>query len=44
MITRGYRRFREALGILKECSDTGRWPGYQPDGDYDILEWPRYAK
>lgn len=44
MIARGYRRFRQALGILRECSETGCWPGYQPDGDYAILEWPRYAK
>ena len=44
MIARGYRRFRQALDILKECRETGCWPGYQPDGDYTILEWPRYAK
>ncbi len=44
MLKRGYRRFREALGIFRECGETGCWPGYQPDGDYAILEWPRYAK
>ena len=41
MIGRGQRRFREALAKLKMCRETGRWPGYQPDGDYEILEWPR---
>jgi len=44
MIARGHRRFRQALGILKVCRETGCWPGYQPDGDYAILEWPRYAR
>jgi hypothetical protein len=44
MIARGERRLREALASLKACRETGSWPGYQPDGDYEVLEWPRYAK
>lgn len=43
MLLRGKRRFREALATLKRCLNTGEWPGYQPDGDYEILEWPRWA-
>ena len=43
MIERGQRRFREALAKFKVCRETGCWPGYQPDGDYEVLEWPRWA-
>lgn len=43
MIERGQRRFRAALRRLKQCRDTDSWPSYQPDGDYSILSWPRYA-
>ena len=31
--------FRRALRILRQCLDNGEWPGYQPDGGYDILDW-----
>jgi hypothetical protein len=43
MLDRGHRRYREALHILKRCLDSGQWPCYQPAGDYDILDWPRWA-
>lgn len=44
MLQRGNRRFRRALRTLRTCIDTGNWPGYQPDGGYEILDWPRYAQ
>lgn len=44
MIDRGKRRFRQALRTLKACRDSGEWPGYQPNGDFEVLEWPRYAQ
>lgn len=43
MLQRGMRRYREALRLLANCIRQQRWPGYQPDGGYEILEWPRYA-
>lgn len=43
MLERGRRRFRHALRILKQCRDTGEWPSYQPNGDYSLLSWPRWA-
>ncbi|TXT28129.1 MAG: hypothetical protein FD131_3262 [Rhodocyclaceae bacterium] len=43
MLDRGQRRYRQALRLLKECRENGEWPGYQPAGDYDILDWPRWA-
>lgn len=43
MLARGRRRMREALATLKQCRDTNSWPCYQPDGGYEMLEWPRWA-
>lgn len=43
MLLRGERRFRRALQILKDCRETGEWPCYQPMGDYEVLDWPRWA-
>ena len=39
MLIDGRIAFRKALRILRECMDNRRWPSYQPDGDYDILDW-----
>jgi hypothetical protein len=44
MLERGERRVRAALDTLKECRDKDFWPAYQPDGGYDFLEWPPWAK
>lgn len=44
MLARGRRRFREALSLLASCRDRNEWPSYQPAGDYELLEWPRWAK
>jgi hypothetical protein len=44
MLQRGERRVREGLRIIKHCQETGVWPGYQPDGDYDLLDWPNWAR
>lgn len=43
MLARGRRRFREALELLKRCREAGQWPGYQPSGEYELLDWPRWA-
>lgn len=44
MLETGRRKFRRALNLLLECRRTNTWPGYQPDGDYEILEWPKWAR
>lgn len=44
MLESGRRKFRRALARLVECRQSNRWPGYQPDGDYEVLEWPRWAQ
>lgn len=43
MLLRGQRRFRQALRALKHCRETDEWPSYQPQGDYELLDWPRWA-
>ncbi len=43
MLKRGTRRMRQALNTLKQCRETDTWPSYQPGGDYELLEWPRWA-
>lgn len=43
MLLRGQRRYRQALRLVAECTRRKQWPGYQPDGDYEILNWPQYA-
>lgn len=44
MIERGRRRFRQALRTLKACRESDQWPTYQPNGDFEVLDWPRYAQ
>lgn len=43
MIQRGRRRYRYALEQIAECQLRGEWPNYQPDGGYEVLDWPRWA-
>lgn len=31
--------FRKALNLLKRCRETNHWPLYQPEGDYELLDW-----
>lgn len=44
MLASGRAKFRTALRVLAECRASDRWPGYQPDGDFELVEWPRYAR
>ena len=43
MLERGLRRYRYALNVLANCRKTNKWPGYQPDGDFALLDWPSWA-
>ena len=44
MLQRGRRRYRQAINSLKRCRDSNQWPCYQPDGDYELLDWPHWAR
>lgn len=44
MLERGHRMFRKALNRLAICRETDEWPAYQPNGDFEILDWPHWAK
>ncbi|MDD2743932.1 MAG: PD-(D/E)XK nuclease-like domain-containing protein [Rhodocyclaceae bacterium] len=44
MMVAGYAKFRAALRALAECRQSGGWPGYQADGDFELVDWPRYAR
>lgn len=43
MLASGMVRYRDALNQLKECRASGKWPGYQPNGRYETLDWPFWA-
>jgi hypothetical protein len=40
MLQTGLRKMRRALDLVKKCQDEGVWPGYQPDGGYEVIPWP----
>lgn len=44
MIEEGHQKFRQALRTIAACRDSGKWPGYQPAGDYSILRWSRRSR
>jgi hypothetical protein len=35
----GYEKYREAARILKTCIDTGEWPGYKDNLNFQLPEW-----
>jgi PDDEXK-like domain of unknown function (DUF3799) len=39
----GRRLVRQALDRLHECRERGAWPSYQPDGQIEMVELPRWA-
>lgn len=39
----GRAKYRGALQLLRWCLDTGRWPSYQPHGEIETIELPRWA-
>ena len=44
MMASGYAKFRRALRTLAECTASGKWGGYQQDGDFELIDWPRWAQ
>ncbi|MDR9060660.1 PD-(D/E)XK nuclease-like domain-containing protein [Burkholderia multivorans] len=43
MIEVGRTKYRGALQLLKWCRENDRWPGYQPNGEIETVNLPRWA-
>jgi len=43
MIETGRAKYRGALQLLRWCRDNNRWPAYQPNGEIETIELPRWA-
>lgn len=39
----GRAKYRGALQLLKWCRDRGSWPSYQPNGEIEMINLPRWA-
>ncbi|TXF11147.1 PD-(D/E)XK nuclease-like domain-containing protein [Pelomicrobium methylotrophicum] len=39
----GRAKYRGALQLLKWCRENGRWPAYQPNGEIETINLPRWA-
>lgn len=39
----GRAKYRAALQLLKWCRDNDQWPGYQPNGEIETINLPRWA-
>jgi hypothetical protein len=44
MLAEGQRRMRLALNTIARCQQNGIWPGYQPEGGYEVLSWQDSAR
>jgi len=43
MIDVGRKKYRAALQLLRWCRDNDQWPGYQPNGEIEEINLPRWA-
>ncbi len=43
MIEVGRAKYRGALELLKWCQDNNTYPGYQPNGEVETIDLPRWA-
>ena len=43
MIEVGRAKYRGALELLKWCRENNRYPGYQPGGEIETIDLPRWA-
>jgi hypothetical protein len=39
----GRSKYRGALQLLKWCRENDRWPAYQPNGEVEVINLPRWA-
>ena len=39
----GRAKYRGALQLLQWCRTNNRWPAYQPNGEIETIELPRWA-
>jgi hypothetical protein len=42
-VERGRRRYRRALQIFADCTESGNWPGYQIDTEFTTVRVPDWA-
>ena len=42
-LARGRNDLRQALRALAHCRESGRYPGYQADGQWELIDLPRWA-
>lgn len=42
MLLRGRRMFRQALRNIAQWRKTGEYPNLQPDGMFEMIDWPNY--
>lgn len=42
-LARGRSDFRKALRALAQCRETACYPGYQPNGERELIDLPRWA-
>lgn len=43
MIEVGRAKYREALELIKWCQKNEQYPGYQPNGEIEVIDLPRWA-
>jgi len=43
MVEVGRAKYRGALELLKWCQENSRFPGYQPSGEIESIDLPRWA-
>jgi len=43
MIEVGRKKYQAALQLLKWCQENNSWPAYQPDGEIEEIDLPRWA-
>ena len=42
-LARGKADLRKALRMLAHCRESGCYPGFQPDGQWELIDLPRWA-
>jgi len=43
MIVTGREKYRTGLHLIKWCRDNNLWPAYQPNGEIETIDLPRWA-
>ena len=43
MLRIGHQRFRYAVETYARCKEANHWPGYQPDGNIEVISLPKWV-